>query len=1328
MPAPVVLRWTVRALGIALAVLLVVAALGVWWVGQSTSFLRWSLGRAVAASDGALEIGTVRGTLLQGIRIDSLRWRDAARDIRLADASLRLRPDRLLQGEIRVSRVEIAEATVILRATPDATAVPALPESLELPVDVGIDALGIGRLAIEPASAAGTPGEPVVLERVSFAGRYRNGTYRITRLAASAPRWGEASLQGALGARPPYALEALVEAQPRLADASLPLAGGRVELPRIRVLADGTLDDFSLVAQALAPSAGAGSGEPQAPRPAWIGVETRVRPFARPLSAALAPIGITFDALEPAQFGASAAPAARLAGSATVRIDGDGASGEARIQNALPGPLDRNAVPLRTLEVRFAWSGSTLSLSALHATLADGGRIDGEAAIDFDRSLEVFGRRVPRVRGTASMRDVDLAQWQTRLEKTRLGGRIVVDGERLDAEVQDASRENIALATRLRLDGETLRIERARLGTPAGVLEAAGSASLAAPYRVDVQGRFAELDPERVEALAMRLGLLAGEPRLPGWGGRIGGSWAAQGEAWPALQLRTRLAIEQGAIADEPLRAQWSGDVTTARVARAELRIDFGALRASARGALGQAGDRLHFAVRAPSLRRFDSRLAGSADAVGELSGGWRDASIGLAGRISVRELAWEGRLRAGSVAGRIDLPDLAAGRMAVDLDARTLQWDARRIDRLAVRVDGDVAAHTVRIDVTGRDAAGRLVASGALASPAGQGRRWEGRLDTFDASEPLAVRLDAPAALGVDAHGFALGASSWRVDEAPVRVSSLAWRDGALETRGEAARIPLSRWARAFAPAVPDALEQAETEIGDVRLDAQWDLRGDDVTTLSGHLALQLQAGTAGESRGRAELALDEGRLAGNVDLRIPTLAFANRMIGPQWAVAGRLRFRGDVGGTIAAPRLNGDLDGQSLALMQRELGWRLTGGVLRARFEGDRLVVRELRLESGGGSIAMAGELRLEDLQGRFELRAERLPVPLGPGERVVVSGDSLVTSRGTALQWSGKLRADEGLIELRGGEAPRLPDDVVLLDDEAPASSGAPGGAAPAQRAAAAAAQPAGAAAAKGDEGLRVAADLKLDLGSNLRVRGSGVDVVLAGSLALRGTLPAAPLAYGTVDVREGTYAAYGQKLTITRGRVIFDGPLDNPVLDIVAMRTGQPVEAGVSLTGTVLSPRIRLVSKPEVPDSEKLSWLVLGVGFDDARSGAQMAALQAAAATLMGSSNGGVSGGLAHSLGLDVLTVRGANAGSVFDPDFGATFPGQTGAGTPTTNAEQNVVAIGKRLSSRVLVTYEQGLRGVWNLFRIQYEITDRLSLRAQTGTDTSLDLLYFYSFD
>ena len=45
-----------------------------------------------------------------------------------------------------------------------------------------------------------------------------------------------------------------------------------------------------------------------------------------------------------------------------------------------------------------------------------------------------------------------------------------------------------------------------------------------------------------------------------------------------------------------------------------------------------------------------------------------------------------------------------------------------------------------------------------------------------------------------------------------------------------------------------------------------------------------------------------------------------------------------------------------------------------------------------------------------------------------------------------------------------------------------------------------------------------------------------------------------------------------------------------------------------------------------------------------------------------------------------------------------------------------------------MTYEQGLRGVWNLLRVQYDITERLSLRGQAGSESALDLLYRYSFD
>ncbi|MCL4747308.1 MAG: translocation/assembly module TamB domain-containing protein, partial [Burkholderiaceae bacterium] len=341
------------------------------------------------------------------------------------------------------------------------------------------------------------------------------------------------------------------------------------------------------------------------------------------------------------------------------------------------------------------------------------------------------------------------------------------------------------------------------------------------------------------------------------------------------------------------------------------------------------------------------------------------------------------------------------------------------------------------------------------------------------------------------------------------------------------------------------------------------------------------------------------------------------------------------------------------------------------------------------------------------------DRLVVPFGPGQRVVLSGDASASSKGGKFEILGKLRADEGRIEIGGGDVPSLPEDVVIAG-------------APRREASAAARDPA--------EKLRVGADVTVDLGKNLKVHGKGIDARISGELRLRGTLPDAPRAFGTVTVLDGRYLAYGQQLQITRGRVIFNGALDNPVLDIVAMRREQPVEAGVALVGTVLSPQVRLTSDPDVPDAEKLSWLVLGVPLEGAQSGAQGAALKAAAATLFGSNDGGLSGGLGDTLGLDVLTVRSASAAEGFAPSgFGGSsiVPGQLGGGTGSVagaSASENVVAVGKRLGSHLILTYEQGLRGAWNLLKIQYDISRRLSLRAQTGTESALDLLYRYPFD
>src|SRR5690606_18564724 len=122
-------------------------------------------------------------------------------------------------------------------------------------------------------------------------------------------------------------------------------------------------------------------------------------------------------------------------------------------------------------------------------------------------------------------------------------------------------------------------------------------------------------------------------------------------------------------------------------------------------------------------------------------------------------------------------------------------------------------------------------------------------------------------------------------------------------------------------------------------------------------------------------------------------------------------------------------------------------------------------------------------------------------------------------------------------------------------------------------------------------------------------------LGGRLRLHTNENGVLRAEGRINTERGRFLAYGKRLEVERGVVRFDGPLDNPTLEVEAWQRNQPVEVGVRITGTVSSPLVQLISEPPVSDGEKLSWLVLGRAPGDAQ-GADLALLQAAAGTLFG----------------------------------------------------------------------------------------------------------------
>ena len=187
---------------------------------------------------------------------------------------------------------------------------------------------------------------------------------------------------------------------------------------------------------------------------------------------------------------------------------------------------------------------------------------------------------------------------------------------------------------------------------------------------------------------------------------------------------------------------------------------------------------------------------------------------------------------------------------------------------------------------------------------------------------------------------------------------------------------------------------------------------------------------------------------------------------------------------------------------------------------------------------------------MDGVFDVRADHFLVPIGPGQRVTLSGVTRLTSGPAGLILVGDMKVDEGLIELAGSSAPTLPGDVRVSGEQIPQDL-------PEEKDA--------------EASLRIASDLEVELGDKLKINGMGAEARLGGKLQVGSFLPTNPQLTGVVNIVDGSYQAYGQNLKFTKGLIRFTGPVDNPSLDIEAKRPYLPVEVGISITGQASNPR-------------------------------------------------------------------------------------------------------------------------------------------------------------
>jgi len=1283
-----------------------IAAGTAWWIATTPAGLRAAAAVASAIVPG-LDITGTEGSLARGFSVAKFSLTHSSSSIHIDELSLEPRHWSAWTGELDIERLAVQRVQVEW-ARSDAPSSP--PTSLALPLDLIVRQGKVQELMLGARGA-----KPVVFRGIELSGRMDDQAIDIARIRGEFERT-QLEANGRIEARSPFAtraearLSTRVHERPVTADVS---ASGSLQQLALNVLSN----DAS----------------------AHLQVNATLRPFGRvPLERLVAQI----ESFNPALW-LDGVPSMRLRARAELEPDAqaDGTwsvAGPFSAENSDPGSLDRDRLPLRALRGRLIWGADTANLA-----------IERAEGVRGTASGTVAWSSAAGVQAEANFNGIDASTLHSQAAVTDASGRLAysfLNGEqRFEGDARNARGVPLAAEVEATIRAQILDVARLRLRLGPGSADVRGRVELAGARSLRLRGSFRDLDLSQL---------------VQGIDTRLNGTLDVQGRLREPLDGHARFELTDSRIAGRPI----TGRGTVAVVDRqldADVELHSGEARLVAVGGVG-AGRELRIDLAAPQIEALMPGYGGSVDARITVTGELDAARID--GSASAAKLLLPGGHRVESVAATFHggLSPSETLEVSVKLAGHSAPGGAEQsLAEATLTARGTTSNADIELNgVTAAQQPVRTTARGGW-----RDRAWRGSLLAAEVGAPLDLRMGTPAPMTMSAGEMSFGPAQFqlkgtRFSAVEVTRSEGRWRSAgrfeglqpqALDAQARAPRrvvrsgagdrVPLTlagRWELAYADSV-SGIAVIERTGGDLYsgIDALSPIGVSDVGAALSVVENRVTGNVyvRGRALGSIDAAIDAqidpslpgGRLLAQdrpfsvlVDANIPDLSWVGPLIGDNVQFAGHASVNARIGGTPANPTSTGTVRGDALRLAWVEQAVRLENGKLDAALEDGVLVINELvfagtprvapddrraleGLVSGKPfEVRAVGRIALRSLTGSVGLKATQLPVLQRSDRWMVVSGDAGITLSPERADVYAKLTVDGAYINftgLRGGRS--LPNDVVVkrAGTQRQTTTRAP---------------------------LDVTLDVQGNLGERFYIEGAGLEARLAGAVDVSGR-PSQLRGEGSVRAVDGVYAGYGQRLQIERGIVTFQGPVDNPALNVLAVRSGLPVQVGVAISGTAQRPFVRLYSDPSMSDSEKLNWLVLGRP-PGASDGNDRALLSAAASALFAGQADSASANLMRSLGIDQITVQpGQSSGSLLPQE---TVAGRLRSGGVTTSnsAAANFLAVGKRINDDLYLSFEQALSGAEYFVALNYRLTRQLSLIARAGSTNALDLVYSIAFD
>lgn len=416
-----------------------------------------------------------------------------------------------------------------------------------------------------------------------------------------------------------------------------------------------------------------------------------------------------------------------------------------------------------------------------------------------------------------------------------------------------------------------------------------------------------------------------------------------------------------------------------------------------------------------------------------------------------------------------------------------------------------------------------------------------------------------------------------------------------------------------------------------------------------------------------------DNAALSGMIKTNVDDLSIFDDFNSEYDNLKGQLNVNMSLSGTVKNPALVGKIALDKVSVELPSAGLMLTDMKVNAKGSLDKGIEFNYQAISGKGNLIGGGQfiVKNDTWQMDANLKASNAEVVNLPEAYVVATTDLTISVNPESSQVKGSVTIPEAELAPLQFNSPVTPSkDVIIITNETPDE----------------------------EKPFPTLLDINVALGDKVNISAAGFNSRLTGKLLVTGDTSKIILGTGAIVIKDGKYNAYGQKLTVDNGQILFSGgAIDNPQLDVKAIRTGENFVAGLHVQGAANNPQITLFSEPAMSQDNVLSYIVLGRPLGEAS--ATDAALLASAATGLGIDGGNQIGErIASTFGLDNVSIAGSGG-------------------------DDTALQVGKYLSPKLYLGYGIGIFEPVSTVIMRYTLSKIWSLKAESGTESSVDLLY-----